>query len=119
MSRMKNRSMRSRLRVVHLARSLLLGAAIAAGLTGSCSRASTAAPRVYHATGAVRSLGPGRAYANIAHDDIPGYMSAMTMSFEPQSPALLDGIEVGDRIAFDFVETEDARRVLTRVEKRR
>ncbi|WP_437654773.1 copper-binding protein [Sorangium sp. So ce1182] len=70
-------------------------------------------------TGAVRSLGPGRAYANIAHDDIPGYMSAMTMSFEPQSPALLDGIEVGDRIAFDFVETEDARRVLTRVEKHR
>ncbi|WP_437490559.1 copper-binding protein [Sorangium sp. So ce1014] len=46
-------------------------------------------------------------------------MSAMTMSFEPQSPSQLDGIEVGDRIAFDFLETEDARRVLTRVEKRR
>ncbi|AUX41264.1 uncharacterized protein SOCE26_026740 [Sorangium cellulosum] len=114
-----NRSMNSRLRAVHLARSLLLGTALVTSLTGSCSKTSTAAPRVHHATGAVRSLGPGRAYANIAHDDIPGYMSAMTMSFEPQRPAQLDGIEVGDRIAFDFYETEDARRVLTRVEKRR
>ncbi|WP_437942320.1 copper-binding protein [Sorangium sp. So ce341] len=114
-----SRSMCSRLRAAHLARSLLLGAAISTSLTLSCSKASTAAPRVHHATGAVRSLGPGRAYVNIAHDDIPGYMSAMTMSFEPQSPSQLDGIEVGDRIAFDFYETEDARRVLTRVEKRR
>ncbi|MDC0685753.1 MULTISPECIES: copper-binding protein [Sorangium] len=114
-----SRSMCSRLGAVHLARSLLLGAAIATSLTVACSKASTAAPRVHHATGAVRSLGPGRAYVNIAHDDIPGYMSAMTMSFEPQGPSQLDGIEVGDRIAFDFYETEDARRVLTRVEKRR
>ncbi|WP_433927437.1 copper-binding protein [Sorangium cellulosum] len=114
-----NRSVRSRLHIAHLTRTLLLGAAIATTLAASCSRASTAAPRVHHATGAVRSLGPGRAYVNIAHDDIPGYMSAMTMSFEPQSPSQLDGIDVGDRIAFDFYETEDARRVLTRVEKRR
>jgi len=46
-------------------------------------------------------------------------MAAMTMSFEPEKPALLEGLSAGDRVAFDFHETEDARRVLTRVERKR
>ncbi len=94
----------------------LLGGAVAIGVS-SCSRPSVAAPQVWHARGIVRAFGPSRGYVNIAHEDIPGYMSAMTMLFEPQKPPMLDGLAVGDRIAFDFFESEDARRVLTRVEK--
>jgi Cu(I)/Ag(I) efflux system periplasmic protein CusF len=104
-------------RVTHLARLLLLGAALTTSLAASCARTSTAARRVYRATGVVRSFGPGRAYANIAHDDIQGYMDAMTMSFVPSSSSQLESLQVNDRISFDFFETEDARRVLTRVEK--
>jgi protein SCO1/2 len=77
-----------------------------------------AAPKSYHAVGVLQSFGPGRGFVNIAHEDIPGYMRAMTMSFEPQRPGQLDGLAEKDRVAFDFAETEDARRVLTRIERR-
>ena len=46
-------------------------------------------------------------------------MAAMTMSFEPQRPSLFDGLEPGDRVSFSFVETEDARRVITAIDKQR
>ena len=45
-------------------------------------------------------------------------MGAMTMSFWPQRKEQLEGLAVGDRVAFEFTETEDARRVLTTIEKR-
>jgi len=96
---------------------VLLGAATAAAGVASCTRASAAAPQVWHARGTLRGFGPSRGYVNIAHEEIPGYMGAMTMSFEPQKPSQLDGLAVGDRIAFDFFESEDARRILTRIEK--
>lgn len=77
-----------------------------------------AGPKTYHAVGVIKSFGPGRTFVNIAHEDIPGYMQAMTMSFEPQRPGQLDGLSEQDRVVFDFMETEDARRVLTRIDKR-
>ena len=71
--------------------------------------------RTYHATGVIQSFGPQRAFVNIAHDDVPGYMMAMTMSFEPERPDMLAGLAPHARVAFDFFETDDARRVLTRI----
>jgi Cu/Ag efflux protein CusF len=56
----------------------------------------------YDAHGKVASFGKERKYVNIAHDDIPGYMMAMTMSFDPRSAAQLDGIKEGDRVKFAF-----------------
>lgn len=102
-----------------LLRSLLALSAGSAIALSSCSRPPAAAPQVWHATGSLRAFGPSRGYVNIAHDDIPGYMRAMTMSFEPQTANQLDGLAVGDRLAFDFFESEDARRILTRVEKQK
>ncbi len=77
-----------------------------------------AGPKTYHAIGIIKSFGPARSYVNIAHEDIPGYMPAMTMAFEPERPGQLDGLSERDRVAFDFVETADARRVLTRIDRR-
>lgn len=102
---------------------LLLSALVGSATPApACSRHEVAqrvaGPKTHHATGVVKSFGPGRAFVNIAHGDIPGYMGAMTMSFEPQRPGQLDGLSEQDRVDFDFVETEDARRVLTRIDKR-
>lgn len=74
--------------------------------------------RTYHATGTIRAFGPVRAYLLIAHEEIPGYMGAMTMSFWPERSGQLDGLNVGDRVDFEFTETEDARRVLASIRKR-
>lgn len=84
-------------------------------VTDAVRLSEQAGPKTYHATGVIQSFGPGKAFVNIAHDDIPGYMKAMTMSFEPQRPDMLDGLAVHTRVAIDFIETNDARRVLTRI----
>ena len=43
----------------------------------------------------------------IAHDDIPGFMAAMTMSFEVKNPTLLTQLTPGERISFTLEKTED------------
>lgn len=68
--------------------------------------------------GVVKSFGPGRTFVNIAHDKIPGYMEAMTMSFEPRTPEQVAGIAVGDSIDFSFTETDDGRRLLDSVTRK-
>jgi len=104
-----------------IARVLMCGALAVPGhalAEGCAPKQSPAAPAVHHATGKIKSFGPGNAFVNIAHDDIPGYMSAMTMSFEPENSAQLKGLSIGDSVGFDFVETPDARRVLKKIQKR-
>jgi Cu/Ag efflux protein CusF len=48
--------------------------------------------------GQVLSLTPDRMEATIKHDEIPGFMPAMTMPYKVQDPALLDGVAPGDVI---------------------
>jgi len=42
----------------------------------------------------------------IAHDDIPGFMKAMTMSFEVRNPALLEKLTPGERVRFTLEKTD-------------
>lgn len=71
-----------------------------------------------HSTrGIVKSFGVDRKYVNIAHETIPGYMEAMTMSFEPRAADQLSSLAVGDRVAFTFTATEDGRRILQSINK--
>lgn len=66
----------------------------------------------YDAKGVIKSFGPDRAFVNIAHDDIPGYMTAMTMDFEPRNKEQLKDLTVNDRVDFHFTETTDGKRLL-------
>lgn len=100
---------------------LALGACGSSG--GDAAHASergapTAVGETYAATGVVKSFGPGRAYVNIAHDDIAGYMKAMTMSFEPRSASQIAALAAGDAVKFRFLATDDGRRLLESIEKR-
>lgn len=42
----------------------------------------------------------------VAHEDIPDFMDAMTMSFEVDKPSLLDTLRPGDRIRFTLERTK-------------
>ena len=105
-------------RMLHLA---VLGVALTSIVAAvqwyspSVAQACGSAP--YSTRGVGRSFGDGRKYVNIAHDKIPGYMEAMTMSFEPRTPEQLAGLDAGDRVSFTFTSTEDGRRVLSAIEK--
>jgi protein SCO1/2 len=52
----------------------------------------------------------------IAHEDIPGFMPAMTMSFEVRDPALLEKFTPGERVRFTLEKT-DQTLYLVEVEK--
>lgn len=61
-----------------------------------------AAAETYKTKGTVQSFGKDRKYVNIAHEDIPGYMMAMTMSFDPRTASQLDGLKEGDKVNVTF-----------------
>ena len=42
----------------------------------------------------------------VAHEDIPGFMDAMTMSFEVNKPSLLHNLKPGDHIRFTLERTK-------------
>ena len=101
--------------------SLALTAAAFAGpplLVTGCSKkaAAQSATKTYATRGTIKSFGPEKKFVNIAHEDIPGYMGAMTMSFEPSGPTQLDGFAAGDKVQFSFSD-DDGRRVLVTITK--
>jgi len=71
----------------------------------------------YSAHGVVKSIDPEKKQLSIAHDDIPGFMKAMTMPFDVKDASLLGGITVGDSVDFSFTEDE-GRLVIERLTKR-
>jgi protein SCO1/2 len=56
--------------------------------------------RRVEAAGVVQSVAPTLRQVVIDHDDIPGVMPAMSMSFDVADASLLDGLEPGQTIAF-------------------
>lgn len=84
----------------------------------ACSKSDAASEKgaTYSAKGVIKSFGPENKFANIAHEEIPGYMAAMTMSFEPASPAQFDGLAAGDKVAFTFKD-EGGKRTITEIKK--
>jgi protein SCO1/2 len=67
---------------------------------------------VYTAHGVVREVDRAERQAVIEHEDIPGLMPAMTMSFDVPDDAVLARLEPGDRIEFDLEVREKSYRVV-------
>ena len=53
-------------------------------------------PKQYELTGQILAIKPERNEVVLRHDDIKGFMPAMTMPYKVQDPALLTGRKVGD-----------------------
>lgn len=62
-------------------------------------------PREYSVRGVVRRVEPERRSVVVKHDEIPGFMPAMTMPFDVKEPKELQGLKPGDRIAFRMLVT--------------
>lgn len=56
----------------------------------------------FNVTGTVLKVRPEALSVVIAHDDIPGFMPAMTMPFNVQDVAELEGLEPGSKVRFVF-----------------
>lgn len=98
---------------------LLLALSALPACGGPAKPADSASQAEVHTTeGTIESIAPNGRVVHIAHDDIPGYMLAMTMPFEAQSPKMLAGLKAGDRVVFKFEERDDGRRVLLECKKK-
>jgi protein SCO1/2 len=81
------------------------GIVVVAVLTaGACSRAPEA--RTYEVRGQILGINPERQEVLMNHEDIPGFMPAMTMAYRVQDPALLEGKQPGDLITATLVVEE-------------
>ena len=81
-------------------------AVVAIAAATACSR--TAPTREYQLKGQILDVKPGTNEVLVKHDDIPGFMPAMTMPYTVQDRNLLTGKEPGDLITATLVvgETE-------------
>ena len=61
----------------------------------------------YAATGTIREFPVDGRTVVIRHDEIPGYMPKMTMTFTVRDPRELRALTVGDSVAFRLVATEN------------
>lgn len=80
------------------------------GQIPSARRPAVEAPantQVFTVTGTVRSADPNSGIVRVAHEEIPGYMEAMTMPFLSRDTAGIRNLRPGDRIAFNLVVTAD------------
>jgi protein SCO1/2 len=84
----------------------LSGIILVAALTAAvaCSRAPEA--RTYEVRGQVLGVDPQKQEVLMKHEDIPGFMPAMTMFYKVQDPALLEGKQAGDLVAGTLVVEE-------------
>lgn len=70
--------------------------------------ASQAAAKEYPMRGEIRNLDPGGHVATIKHENIPGFMNAMTMGYQVKDPAEFSKLQVGEQItATVYVKGDD------------
>lgn len=102
--------------------SLLFAAAVAAAsLVAGCQNPSTSstasATKVYDVKGKVVSLDPAKKVVTLDHEDIPGFMKAMTMEFSVDDAKALDGLKAGDAVQ-GKLQVEGGKYTVTGLEKR-
>lgn len=67
-----------------------------------------APPKEYFVKGIIEETPePGGKIVRIRHEEIPGYMEAMTMPFDVKDPKELEGVKAGDKVLFRLLVTED------------
>jgi protein SCO1/2 len=105
---------------------VVLALVLSSPLTSSCARESEAtsstseaegtSPARYTTRGRIEALTPMR--ADIAHEDVPGYMPAMTMPFFAKEEGQLAPFTVGDSVEFTFEVQEAGRHEIVEIGKR-
>jgi len=62
--------------------------------------AAAGVEREWHVRGVVRAIAPDIDVIVLSHEDIPGFMPAMTMGFRMAVPQIRETVSVGDAVRF-------------------
>ena len=63
--------------------------------------------QVFQVKGIIKQIIPEKKRARITHEEIPGYMEAMTMLFDVKDARELEGLQTNDVVEFRMVVTDD------------
>ena len=88
---------------------LLLAVAVGCGGPSDPAPApatEAAEPAVYRVRGVFDQLETDGASMIVQHEEIPGFMAAMTMPFDLEDPTEGEQLEYGDKIEFEYVVTD-------------
>src|SRR5262245_3068964 len=96
-------------------RTIIALAAAAIGLAAGCSRES--ATRTYQLTGQILVVKPETSEVLVKHENIPGFMPAMTMPYRVNDPALIKERAAGDLITATLKVTADGGAYLSAITK--
>ncbi len=93
-------------------RGILLVVTLLSGCDQKTPRAESGSRNaVYEVRGVLQRADVGRGVAVVAHEEIPGYMEAMTMEFVAAKPSELAALEPGDVLTFRLTVGETASRI--------
>ncbi len=86
-------------------------------LSGLTTLSVSAAKQTHHGLGTITAIDSKAKKIQLKHGPIKsiGWMS-MKMFFAVDDAELLDEVEVGDKVDFEFIETRDKRYVITDIE---
>ena len=59
----------------------------------------------HHGVGVVEAVDVDKKTIKINHEEIKGYMDAMSMEFHTRKPTLLNALKIGDQIEFTLEES--------------
>ena len=74
----------------------------------------TGAEKTVSASGKIIAAVPSSNQVVLEHGEIPGFMSAMTMGYPVEAPALLEGLSPGDQVRFTI---DVQKKTVTKIEK--
>jgi len=94
----KPRYCRARLAALCLAAMVLV-------VLSACSSRPRESVQRFHLHGTIAAVNAGEGFADVAGDDIPGYMAAMTMPYPIPDAHVLSTLAPGDEITADLVVT--------------
>jgi protein SCO1/2 len=84
---------------------------VVAGCKGGGASSSTSVTdtnrQVFQVKGLLKLIKPSGKTVEIAHEEIPNYMEAMTMDFDVKDKRELNGLKPGDYLSFEMVVTKD------------
>lgn len=80
---------------------------LAAGVSACGTTAPPVRTREFPLTGQIIAIKADRTEATVRHDEVQGFMPAMTMAFAIKEPKLLDTLQPGDLISATLVITDD------------
>lgn len=86
--------------------------------SGEVASAEAQQANQYTTNGVVREIDREDLSVTIRHEDVPGYMPAMTMPFTLRNASQVDGLAVDDAVRFTFQRGGNGDHVIVSITKR-